>query len=161
MSRRRKNRSGNGGQGVPDLVTWEGATFRLAEKIGMMPLLTFAKLAEQGANTEDMEALAAMYDLIQQCVHEDDWPRFKMHATKIRAGDTEFMEFVKVSMQAMAKRPTTRSSDSSVGPQQTSGKSEVDLPSRVAARQIGRPDLQLATLSAAESKGYHLPSQAS
>jgi hypothetical protein len=120
----------------------------------MMPLLRFAKLAEAGADTQDMEALAAMYDLIQQCVAEDEWMRFQSHATKVKAGDAEFMEFVRTAMEVMSKkRPTTRSSDSSDGPRRMSTKSTDDLPSRVATRLDGRPDLQLAVLSAAESRG--------
>jgi hypothetical protein len=163
MPRRKKGRHNGGGTssvGTAPMISWEGATFRLAPKVGMMPLLTFAKLAEGGADTEDMEALAAMHDLIQQCVAEEDWARFKYHATKIRAQEEEFMAFVQGAIQTLSKDRTGKPSGSPAGQPQTSGKSEEDLHSRVAARLDGRPDLQLAVLSAGESRGA-IPTRAS
>jgi hypothetical protein len=148
-------------------VTWEGETFKLADKIGLMPWLVFGKLAEAGLDTSDMEALAAMNDLIEQCLdptetkrYSDDGKfvihvtsevkRFKTYATRIRADEQQLMTFLTLAMEAMGKGRSSPASDSSAGQPATSGKS-ADVYERVAARQEGRPDLQLAVLNAKEA----------
>src|SRR5687768_2564736 len=80
MSRRRSTKraaSGSNAIRASDAVyvDWEGERFRLAPKIGLMPWLVFGNLAEQGLDTEDMAALAAMYNLIEQCLDPTETKR--------------------------------------------------------------------------------------
>jgi hypothetical protein len=80
-------------------------TFRIAPSIGLMPLLRFAHAAKAGLDTEDMEGMAALYDMIADCVHPDDWSAFMAYATESKAQDEELMEFVGTAMEIISARP--------------------------------------------------------
>jgi hypothetical protein len=135
-------------------VEFAGERFATADKIGLMPLMRFAKVAKAGTDSGDMEGLAALYDLLQQCVAPEDWARFEAAADRSRADGEELMKVMSDVMEVMAKRPTSRPSDSSAGPTITPPSSEGDSSSRVARRleQEGRPDLALVVELAAESR---------
>lgn len=158
MSRNRKNHRRNiparqnGHSDSPNVVSWMGAEFKIADKIGIMPMLRYANLAEEGTDSLDMHGLSAMYLLIQQCLNEDDWVRFQKHATVKRADDNDLMKFVQDVMERLSGRPTQKPSDSSDGPKTTEPSSEDAATLRVLDRTEGRPDLQLAVLEAQEAK---------
>lgn len=80
-------------------------TFRVAPSIGLMPLLRFAHAAKAGLDTDDLEGMAALYDMINDCVHPDDWSAFMAYATEIKAEDEELMEFVSSAMEIISARP--------------------------------------------------------
>jgi len=48
-------------------VTFHGERYRLAPKVGYMPLLKFAHYATKGGNTGDMQSMGAMYELLRGC----------------------------------------------------------------------------------------------
>jgi len=132
-------------------VTFMGDEFAVATKIGLMPLMRFAKIAKAGVDSSDEDGLAAMYDLLQQCIADDAWPRFEAHADKTRADDKELMQVIKDVMAILSERPTSRPSDSSVGPQQTAPISVDDSSSLEVVRRLNsgphpRPDLAMAVL---------------
>jgi hypothetical protein len=106
---------------VADLV-FAGETFTVADRMGWMPLMRFAQLSKAGVDTDDMDGLAAVYDLLRECIADDDWPRFEAHATKVRAGE-ELLEVVKDAITLISARPTRQPSDSSAGQLSTSGPS--------------------------------------
>jgi hypothetical protein len=133
-------------------VTWQGAQFRIADKVALMPLLEFSHLAQEGVDSVDMEAMAAMYDVIKSCVADNEWLRFKQHAIKVRADDQDMLDFVKRTFEVLSDRPTKQPSDSSDGLQATKQSSTEDLSSRVLSRLGGRPDLQLAVIKAQENQ---------
>lgn len=105
----------------PQLV-FAGESFAVADRIGWMPLMRFAVLAKSGVDTDDMEGLVAVHDLLRSCIAEQDWERFQAHADKIRAGE-ELLQVVTEAVALITSRPTSRPSDSSDGPPQTSGPS--------------------------------------
>ena len=129
-------------------VAFGGERFTVADKIGLMPLMRFAKAAQGGVDSNDMAGLAAMYDLIEQCIAPADWARFQSVADKTRADGEELMAVVKDVIEALSARPTTRPSDSSAGPATIEPKSaaEPDLSDQPELRLIrslesqGRPD---------------------
>jgi hypothetical protein len=84
--------------------------------------MRFARLAKDGVDSDEMEGFAAIYDLLRECIHEDDWDRFEAHASKVHAGE-ELMQVVSEAMTLITARPTNQPSDSSDGPQTTSGSS--------------------------------------
>ncbi len=131
-------------------ITFAGELFQVAEKVGLMPLMRFAHIADSGVDAEDMAGLAAMYDLLEQCIAEDEWQRFQRVATKARADGEQLMGVVKDAIEAITARPTGRPSDSSAGPTPTPPRSEADYSSRVIARleESGRPDLALVVAQA-------------
>jgi hypothetical protein len=92
---------------VPHVVTEYGPrrAFRIAPSIGLMPLLRFAHAAKAGLDTDDLEGMAALYDMIADCVHPDDWAAFMAYATETKAEDEELMEFVSSAMEIIAARP--------------------------------------------------------
>ena len=130
-------------------VTFNGAEFAVATKIGLMPLMRFAKIAKAGVDSADQDGLAAMYDLLQQCIADEDWYAFEAHADKTRADDEELMQVIKDVMAILSERPTSRPSDSSAGPQQTAPISAEDSSSLEVVRRLksqGRQDLAMAVL---------------
>ena len=101
------------------VITLLGKGFRVANKVGLMPLLRFAHLAAGGADTADMAALESMYDLLRGVIHDDDWAAFQDHASVVRADQDDLLEAVRDAIEVMTARPTVRPSDSSDGPPDT------------------------------------------
>ncbi|MFD6565393.1 hypothetical protein [Micromonospora profundi] len=111
--------------GGGDKVTFMGDSYRVAEKIGMMPLLRFAVVAKAGAQSDDMEGFAAMYALIRDCIDASDWDRFESDATVKKADQDDLLKVVTDVIEIVTARPTRRPADSSDGPQNTSPNSKV------------------------------------
>lgn len=136
-------------------LTFHGEGFRLADRIGLMPLMRFAHVARKGVDSNDMEGLAAIYDMLQVVFADDDeWVRFEELATRVRADGDELMGVVKDAMQVISERPTSEPSDSSDGPPITSGSSAGGSSSPVIDRlqESGRPDLALIVDQAQRSR---------
>lgn len=133
-------------------LTFEGQSFTLASKVGLMPLMKFAHIARQGVDANDMEGLVAIYDMLRNVIADEDWERFESHATTVRADGDDLMGLVQQAIQAISERPTERPSDSSDGPQTTSDSSAGDSSSRVIRRleEQGRPSLALMVQQAQE-----------
>lgn len=112
-----------------ELLDWQrvefmGQTFKMADKIGLMPLIRFAATAKQGAGSDDMEGLAAMYTMIRDCIDPQDWPRFEQHAIDQKAEADELFELVGKVLETLAARPTQRPAVSSAGSPTTSQSSK-------------------------------------
>lgn len=135
-------------------IDFAGETFRLADKIGLMPLMRFAHVSRRGVDSNDMEGLAAIYDLLKQCIADDDWGRFEDAAMTSRADGDELLEVVSRAVQAISERPTQEPSDSSDGQPITSGSSTDGSSSPVIGRLVeqGRPDLALIVDQAERSR---------
>lgn len=129
-------------------VEFFGGRFQVAERVGLMPLMRFAKVAKSGVDSDDMAGLAAMYDLLEQCIAPADWQRFQDAADKARADGEELMKVVQTAIELISARPTGRPSDSSDGPQITpqrsgSGRDSSAEESLRVVRELeaaGRPD---------------------
>lgn len=136
-------------------VVLKGASFEVTTGgIGLMPLMRFAKVAQSGADTNELAGLAAMYDLLEQCFDADEWQRFQAHADRTHADGDELMKVVSNVFEALSERPTRRPSDSSAGSSSESVRSAVGSSSQVIERleDQGRPDLALLVTRAAESR---------
>ncbi|MFC0504218.1 hypothetical protein [Micromonospora costi] len=121
-----------GGEKVEFLGEW----YRIAEKVGLMPLMRFAMTAKQGAKADDMEGLAAMYALIRDCIDPTDWDRFEDDATMKKAEADDLLKVVQDTIQILSARPTQRPADSSVGPQTTSESSKAPSSSPQADQRV-------------------------
>jgi hypothetical protein len=147
-------------------IEFLGEEFVIADKIGLMPLLRFAHAAKSGLDSSDMEGLAAMYDLLRQCIADEPvclfrgrritreeygdlppeataqtvmyggWNEFEAHATVQRAGDNDLMNVMQDVMRILTERPTSRPSDSSAGPQRTAPISAEDSSSLEVVRRL-------------------------
>ncbi|GAA0528823.1 hypothetical protein GCM10010172_06790 [Paractinoplanes ferrugineus] len=127
-----------------------GRRFRLAEKIGLMPMLAFANASKKGLDSDDMEGLAAMYALIRDVVDQtrppkldpdtgrqvvdpatgepvwdglSQWQQFEQHAIDQQADGEDLMGFVGDAMAVVAARPRKRREISSDGSPRTSQRS--------------------------------------
>jgi hypothetical protein len=94
-------------------VPFMGRDFRIADEVGLMPLMEFAYHANSGMSTSDMGALAAMYEMLRDCIHEDEWAAFRAHATEKKAGAEQLMETVQAATELLTARPTMPVSGSS------------------------------------------------
>ncbi|MFI6228633.1 hypothetical protein ACIBCR_15130 [Micromonospora echinospora] len=109
-----------GGQKVELL----GRKFRIAEKVGLMPLMRFAVAAKAGANADDMESLAAMYGVLKDCIDPNEWPAFEQHAMDTKADGEDLFKVVAEAIHVLSARPTQRPTVSSDGPPTTSPSSK-------------------------------------
>jgi hypothetical protein len=139
---------------VSDRVKFEGESFRVASKIGLMPLMRFAHIAKSGVDSNEMAGLAAMYDLLEQVISDEDWERFQDHAIATRAGGDELMAVIPAAIEVISSRPTRQPSDSSDGLATTSTNSGAASSSPVIARLelASRPDLALMVSQAEASR---------
>lgn len=124
-----------------DRVEFMGQWFRMADSIGLMPLLAFANSAKKGAQSEDMDGLAAMYALIRDCIHDEDWPRFERVAMDTKAEGDDIFEVVGRVMEKLSARPRERRGNSSAGrlPTSENSKAASSSPDTPPGRQL--PDL--------------------
>lgn len=104
----------------PERLEFLGESFRLGESVGLMPLMKFAHAANSGLDSDDMAGLAALYALVRDTVHPEDWDRFERLAIEKHAEGEELMEFVGKAIEAISARPTRRRSVSSAGASSTS-----------------------------------------
>jgi hypothetical protein len=114
-----------------------GRKFRVAEKIGLMPLLKFASASDM--STEDPRALSAVYSMLKDCIYEGrpgcgtcehckadkeesckaydkgDWADFEQHAIDTKADADELLEVISQVMEIISGRPTSPPPGSSAG----------------------------------------------
>lgn len=114
-------------------IPFKGDEFAIADSVGLMPLMEFAHHANSGLDTSDMGALAAIYEMLQDCIRNDadptrpenlnsdgslkpnaqtEWDRFRAHAKKTKADAEELMSAVQETVELLTARPTSPESDS-------------------------------------------------
>lgn len=122
-------------------VEFMGDRFRVAEKVGLMPLLKFSAHADM--STSDPAALAAMYSMLKDCIYEGtpacgecirckngdetgcaqfdrgDWKRFEQHAIDTKADADELLDVITKVIELISARPTEQPSGSSPGRRST------------------------------------------
>lgn len=131
------------------VVTLAGRDFRVAEKVGLMPLLKFSHAAELRAN--DSRAYVAMYQILhdvimeaedpcgqcdackaagkdataRDCAYADegDWDKFENWAVDCKAEAEELFEVVEQAIKLISARPTESRPNSSGGSRRTSQRS--------------------------------------
>lgn len=100
-------------------VTLKGKQYRVADEIGAMPLLMWASVAEM--STEDNGALAAIYNMLGDCVHEEHWNQFRFDAIKSKAKTEELLDVITKALEILTANPTESPSPASGGSRRTSG----------------------------------------
>lgn len=120
-----------------DKVELLGKHFRIAEKIGLMPLLKFASASDM--STEDPRALSAIYSMLKDCIYEGspgcgeckeckagnettcksydkgDWGAFELHAMDTKADADELLDVITKTLEIVSGRPTKQPAGSSAG----------------------------------------------
>lgn len=102
-----------------DTVECMGRRYRVADRIGLMPLMKFAHSAAQGLDGDDMEGLNAIYLMLKDCIHEDDWKRFGDEMIETKAEADDLMPVITRTIEVINARPTRQRSASSSGPPTT------------------------------------------
>ncbi len=59
------------------VIKFKGSEYKLAEEIGVWPLMQFSAAAESGLTLGEQRGLAALYAMLHDVIHEDDWGRFQ------------------------------------------------------------------------------------
>lgn len=133
-----------------DTVECMGERYRIGDKVGLMPLMRFAKSAKEGVDSDDLEGLVAIYDMLSDCIHPAEWDRFERDMTKKQAEADDLMPVVTRTLEILSARPTQRRSASSSGPERTTGTSTGGSSSPAPRVPPGAEDLvaidQLASL---------------
>ena len=81
-----------------------GEKIHVAEKLGAMALLSWGKAGDldDGSN----EALIAVYDMLEDAIHEGDFKRFKRTALKSKADMEDLMKALGSAMELVTGNPT-------------------------------------------------------
>lgn len=62
---------------APLTIKFMGTEYRVADKVGVWPLMQFARAAEMGVSLRDAKGLAALHAMLQDAIHPDDWGQFQ------------------------------------------------------------------------------------
>lgn len=136
---------------MSDLVFF-GESIRLADEPNEFAMAEFAQAASS-VDSNGIAALATIMDLLEACVHPDDWQRFRRTARANRAKvERDLMPVVVAVFESETERPTQRPSVSSDGPtiiglNSPAGSSQPDID-----RLVGRPDLMVVVEDAAAAR---------
>lgn len=87
-------------------VEYEGEKFKLADKVGHVPLMKFAHYAEAGVDAQDLGALSSFYEVLRDCIAEEDWTRFERSTIQHKATVDELMPVMEKAMESITARPT-------------------------------------------------------
>jgi len=122
-------------------VEFMGRNFRIAEKVGLMPMLKFSAHADM--RTTDPGAMAAMYEMIRDCIYDGnpgcgecasctagdeeackqydpgDWGEFERHAIDTKAEADDLLDVITATIELIAGRPTEPPSGSPPGRRST------------------------------------------
>lgn len=143
-------------------VEFLGERFRLADNVGLMPLLVFANSAKKGLDSGDLDGLAAMYVMIRDTVDQSriqqhgadgealyddegqplwegpsEWDRFEEHAINQKAEGEDLMDFIRQAMSVISARPRKPRGTSSDSSRPTSGNSKA-----VSSSPVTRPGVE-------------------
>lgn len=84
-----------------EFLTYNGKHYRMADKIGIWPLMQLARAAQEGVNSTDLRGLAALHAMFQDILHPDDFPKFE--ADMIASKFTDPMGLLETTQEAVAR----------------------------------------------------------
>jgi hypothetical protein len=123
-------------------IELKGRRFRIADKVGLMPLLKFSAFADVAV--QDPRALGAMYAMLRDCIHPGtpacgecemcdagndtackafdpgDWRAFEDWAMESKAEADDLMDVITKTIELVSARPTKPGEPSSSGRRATS-----------------------------------------
>lgn len=94
-------------------VPFMGREFRLAQDVGIMPLMEWA--AASDVDVASAAGLRAVYYVLQDAVDGEEWAEFRKHARETKAQAQDVLNFTNAALEALAGRPTEESAGSSDG----------------------------------------------
>jgi len=72
---------------APGTLVFKGETYKLDTKVGIWPLMQFARAAEAGMNTADARGLAAVHAFLQDVIDPAEWGRFQEDMIRKKVDD--------------------------------------------------------------------------
>lgn len=116
----------------PDQIIFYGEKFTLADRVGVGPLADFAEAASSGLDSADMEGLAAIKDMLRDCLADGEFARFWRSVKANRVPGDELVAVCGKVYAVISGRPTVSPSDSSDGRSTTSQSSSASSTRRAA-----------------------------
>lgn len=107
-----------------------------------------ARDADDGDVDNAGESLAAIMDMAESCIADDEQRKFVKVALKKRAKSTDYMPIIQALGEAGAERPTGRPSDSSSGPTSTEQSAVQSYDAKLWEASNGRVDIYNGLLQA-------------
>ena len=99
-----------------DEIEFKGQRYKIADTVGIWPMMQFARAAEAGIDLSDWRALGAMHALLETCIAKEDWGRFQEQMISTKEGDLSAMLDCATSIiEKLSARPTQPPSQSSNG----------------------------------------------
>jgi hypothetical protein len=94
-------------------IEFRGEKFHVADEVGTLPFLLFAAAQDMPADGPD--GMAAIWHMIEDVLHEKDYPRFLQYALKLRPKVTadELLELMNKAQEIIAGTPTAQPDGSS------------------------------------------------
>lgn len=99
------------GASSAEKLEFMGEQFRLAEKVGVLPLLKYSAYADEPNLVGP--AAAALYQVLKDTIHPDDWARWEQVAMDRKAGADDLFAVLSKAIEILTARPTTPPSGSS------------------------------------------------
>jgi hypothetical protein len=86
-------------------ITYLGAKYKVASKIGIWPQLMLARAAQDGVNLGDVRSLAAVHAMLENVIDPGDWGRFQDDMVTKKTNDLEaLLDLVSQAAQVVAAR---------------------------------------------------------
>lgn len=99
----------------PDQFKLNGELFTVSDRDLTIVFAKFARAATSGLDTADMEGLAAMLDMLEGIVVDEDQPRLVNLSKRIGLDGEKLMEIIQAVIEAKTGRPTVQPSGSPAG----------------------------------------------
>lgn len=84
--------------------------FRLADDVGIMPLMEWA--ASSDVDVASADGLRAVFYVLKDTVHEDEWADFRRYSRDEKLSAEKLLDFANAALEALAGRPTEEPSGS-------------------------------------------------
>ena len=84
-----------------------GKFFKVDTEQGLMPLMEWAA-ANDTADPQNGPQLAALFYMLRDIVHPDDWDEFRIHAKLHKAKGPDFLKFQEAAAEVIAAVPTAQ-----------------------------------------------------
>jgi hypothetical protein len=82
-----------------------GKLFKVDTEQGLMPLMEWAA-ANDSTDPQNGPQLAALFYMLRDIVHPDDWDEFRVHAKLHKAKGQDFVKFQNAATEVIAAVPT-------------------------------------------------------
>jgi hypothetical protein len=82
-----------------------GKLFKVDTEQGLMPLMEWAA-ANDSADPQNGPQLAALFYMLKDIVHPDEWDEFRVHAKASKAKGPDFLKFQEAAAEVIAAVPT-------------------------------------------------------